>query len=161
MIEKINENRESQILEAAKNIFTRKGYDGTSMQEIADQANISKSMLHYYFRSKDKLFEKIFSETFNKFLSQIALFLSEDIGIVEKIKMFISKHIDFISQNSSMPYFILNEINRNPSKIIKMMSSVFEKERTLLSFFSQIENEIKLGNIKPIDPKHLFINILY
>ena len=54
------ENTELEILEAAKDIFQQKGMDGARMQEIADKANINKALLHYYYRSKQLLFEAVF-----------------------------------------------------------------------------------------------------
>ena len=50
---------EDHILEVAREVFTKNGYDGTSMQMIADAAGINKSLLHYYYRSKEKLFKRI------------------------------------------------------------------------------------------------------
>ncbi len=58
-IEPEESSTEEKIFKAAKDVFHRKGFDGTRMQEIADKANINMSMLHYYYRSKDKLFEKV------------------------------------------------------------------------------------------------------
>jgi len=55
------ENTEDKIVEAAKKVFIQKGMDGARMQQIADEAGINKALLHYYFRTKNKLFEKIFS----------------------------------------------------------------------------------------------------
>ena len=60
MVNKIN--TESRILEAAKEVFIAKGFDGARMQEIADTAEINKALLHYYFRNKDKLFEAVFED---------------------------------------------------------------------------------------------------
>lgn len=62
------ENAEQKILTAARNVFIRKGFAGARMQEIADEAGINKALLHYYFRSKEKLFEVIFKESFGKLL---------------------------------------------------------------------------------------------
>ena len=60
-------SQEQMILEAARKVFMRKGFDGARMQEIADEASINKALLHYYFRSKEQLFQRIFSESFRNF----------------------------------------------------------------------------------------------
>ncbi|HEX2898201.1 MAG TPA: helix-turn-helix domain-containing protein, partial [Bacteroidia bacterium] len=59
------ENTEFRILEAARHIFQQKGFDGARMQEIADTAQINKGLLHYYFKSKDALFHKVFGIAFD------------------------------------------------------------------------------------------------
>lgn len=79
---------EQKILEAARKIFLEKGLDGARMQDIADKAGINKAMLHYYFRSKDKLFEQIFLEVAGHFLPKImAIFESERLCL-KKLKPF-------------------------------------------------------------------------
>jgi len=57
-----DKNTESTILEAAKSVFQRKGMAGASMQEIVDKADINKALLHYYFRSKQLLFDMVLSK---------------------------------------------------------------------------------------------------
>jgi TetR/AcrR family transcriptional regulator len=59
---------ERKILQAAREVFQRKGLYGARMQEIADAAGINKALLHYYFRNKDKLFDAIFSDVFQNFI---------------------------------------------------------------------------------------------
>ena len=66
----LGENTEEKILKAAEEVFVQKGLDGARMQEIADKAGINKSLLHYYYRTKDKLFSKVF-----KIISHIFLIL--------------------------------------------------------------------------------------
>ena len=72
---------EQLILEAAKKVFFNKGFDGARMQEIADVAGINKALLHYYFRSKDKLFEAIFFDAFQQFIPRVVENMNADIVI--------------------------------------------------------------------------------
>ena len=62
---------EAKIIQAATEVFLEKGKDGARMQEIAQKANINKALLHYYFRSKDKLYEKVFREKVFNFLDEL------------------------------------------------------------------------------------------
>ncbi len=59
---------EEAILVAARKVFESKGFDGARMQEISDRAGINRALLHYYFRSKDKMFERIFDEALERFM---------------------------------------------------------------------------------------------
>ncbi len=160
MKQEINENTENKILEAANTVFEKKGYDGTKMQEIADKAGINKALLHYYFRSKDKLFEMIFSMAFNKLVGELKFLFDEDIPMIEKVKIFIDRHTDFIAKNRYLPLFIVNEINRRPEIFVKLLSGIYEKDDRLHRLLGQIEKETKAGILKPFDPRQVFLNMI-
>jgi TetR/AcrR family transcriptional regulator len=148
---------EGKILTAAKNVFLRKGMDGARMQEIADEANINKAMLHYYFRTKEKLFFAIFAEAFQSFFPKIQETLLKDIPLTEKIKIFIDKYIDLLIENPYLPGFILGEINRNPQTIISVFLDNWFSPTHLIS---QIKKEMEDKKIRTMDPRHLLINIV-
>jgi AcrR family transcriptional regulator len=150
-------NTEQAILKAAKQIFIRKGMDGARMQEIANEAGINKALLHYYFRSKDKLFEAILQDAFLKFIPDIMEMLQSDLPLFKKIEIFAGKYIDAFTENPFIPGFILHELSRDPSKIASMVKNSGVRPET---FISQINKEIEAGSIVPIDPHHLIVNIL-
>ena len=150
-------NTEEQILEASRNVFIRKGFDGARMQEIADEAGINKSLLHYYYRSKDKLFEGVFNEAFGKFIPKVGNLFNTEGDLFEKIEKFIDIYIDMLIANPYIPIFILNEINRNPEKIIQMLKHWGVKPE---NFVKVINKEIKKKKIKYISPEQLIVNML-
>ncbi len=150
-------NTEQTILEAAKKIFIRKGMDGARMQEIADEAGINKALLHYYFRSKDKLFEAIFQDAILKFIPGMMEMLQSDLPLFKKIEIFTGNYIDAFIENPFIPGFIMHELSRDPSKIAMMVKNSGVSPE---AFISQINKEIKAGSIVPIDPYHLIVNIL-
>ena len=88
MKEKIQDPRETQILNAAKKVFQKKGMDGARMQEIADEAGINKALLHYYYRSKQQLFEAVFKFAFNLLAPQLNQILNDDSSIENQNKEF-------------------------------------------------------------------------
>ena len=158
MKNKKNENTESLILEAAKSIFQTKGMDGARMQEIANEAGINKAMLHYYYRSKQLLFEAVFKNAFSLLAPQLNTVLNDDSSIEEKVINFSSNYISFIVQHPYLPNFIIQELNRNPDFILKMKeSSAFPN---LEKFKNQVDFEVEKGTIKKIKAEQLFINIL-
>ncbi len=149
---------EQVILNAAISIFQKKGMAGTRMQEIADEANINKAMLHYYYRNKQQLFEAVFMQAFQKLAPQLNLIFASGIGVNEKIRKFTASYIDFILDNPYLPNFIIQELNNNPEFVLKFMSHKGKPDPT--PFLRQIEEEIKAGNIKNIPPKQLLLNLL-
>ncbi|CAM4402003.1 TetR/AcrR family transcriptional regulator [Zobellia nedashkovskayae] len=153
-----DENTEEQILEAAKNVFQAKGMDGARMQEIADKAGINKAMLHYYYRSKQLLFEAVFINVFSLLAPQLNAILNDDSSIEEKVKNFTFNYISFISKHPYLPNFIIQELNRNPEFILKIKDS--KGFPNLSKFKEQVDQEVENGSIKPISAEQLFINIL-
>ena len=149
---------ENNILNAAKEIFERKGMAAARMQEIADEAGINKSMLHYYYRSKELLFEAVFKSAFSMLAPQLNEIINADTSIFEKIRNFSSNYIAFVIKHPYLPNFIIQELNRNPDFVKKLVA---EKNFPNISKFKQQVNEkVEEGIIKPIKAEQLFINII-
>lgn len=152
------QDTEEQIMDAAKDIFQKKGMDGARMQEIADKAGINKSMLHYYYRSKQLLFEAVFNSAFSLVAPQINKILNDDSSIVEKVRGFTHNYISFMAKHPYLPNFIIQELNRNPKFFEKLQQNAAFPN--LDKFEKQVAVEVELGILKPIDGKQLFINII-
>jgi len=149
---------ESEILKAAKRIFQRKGMIGARMQEIADEAGINKAMLHYYYRSKQLLFEAVFKKAFLLLAPQLNEVMNSDDSICEKIKNFTNNYISFVIKHPYLPNFIIQELNRNPEFVKNLMS---EKHfPTIEKFRNQVNTKVDEGVIRPIKAEQLFINIM-
>ena len=148
---------ESTILNAAKGIFQRKGMAAARMQEIADEAGINKAMLHYYYRSKQLLFEAVFKSAFSTLAPQLNEIINADNSLFDKIINFTHNYTSFFVKHPYLPNFIIQELNRNPEFVEKLFS---EKMPNIDKFRKQIENDVKEGLIKPIKAEQLFINIL-
>ena len=153
-----DENTEDQILEAAKNVFQSKGMDGARMQEIADKAGINKAMLHYYYRSKQLLFEAVFKNAFSLLAPQLNAVLNDDSSIEDKIRNFTSNYISFIVKHPYLPNFIIQELNRNQDFVLKLKDN--NGFPNIEKFKKQVDDEVTKGLIKPISAEQLFINIM-
>lgn len=155
---KANQDTEAQILDAAKDVFQKKGMDGARMQEIANEAGINKAMLHYYYRSKQLLFEAVFNNAFSLLAPQLNKILNDDSSIEDKVKNFTSNYITFISKHPYLPNFIIQELNRNPKFFEKIQQNAAFP--TLDKFKAQVALEVEKGILKPTDGEQLFINII-
>jgi TetR/AcrR family transcriptional regulator len=151
------DNTEDKILEAAQTIFTHKGMDGARMQEIANEAGINKALLHYYFRTKQKLFEAIFNKVFKQIFPNLQAFIDSELPIDEKLGTFIDKYISLLLRNPFLPSFILKEIHRDPEFLASVIKSTGVNPNAVFSMF---EKEMKAGKIRKMNPKDLLINIL-
>ena len=90
---------EKHILEVAGQMFLERGYDGTSMSDIAAEMGMNRPALHYYFRTKDKLFIAAFVETINGFLPNVQSILESDAGFIEKLDRILDQYIAVLRKN--------------------------------------------------------------
>ena len=153
-----SDNTEIEILNAAKEIFQQKGMDGARMQEIADKAKINKALLHYYYRSKQLLFEAVFKSAFTLLAPQLNKVLNDDSDLFEKIIKFTDNYISFVIKHPYLPNFVIQELNKNPEFIQKLRSQ--ENFPSIDKFKLQVANAIEKGIIIPIEAEQLFINIM-
>jgi TetR/AcrR family transcriptional regulator len=152
------DSTEVRIILAARKVFLKEGMAGARMQHIADEAGINKAMLHYYFRSKEKLFEKIFAELSLHFFPKLVMIFESPQSLFTKIERFASEYIDQMKQMPYLPIFVLNEVNRQPETFIRRMMG--NRRPPVQEFLKSVELEIKKGSIKRIDPAQLLLNII-
>ncbi|MEX6688367.1 TetR/AcrR family transcriptional regulator [Danxiaibacter flavus] len=106
---------EEKIKEAARTVFTKKGYAATRTRDIAEEAGINLALLNYYFRSKEKLFQQVMSENIQKLFGIILPLVTDATTKLDvKIELIASAYIDLIRQNPDLPLFVLSEIRNNP-----------------------------------------------
>lgn len=149
---------EEKIFEAASVVFQEKGLDGTRMQNIADKAGINKALLHYYFRTKDLLFEAVFQKVAGRLFAKFEPVFREDISLEEKIRFFYKEHITFMKENPKLPAFVLNEINRHPERMKRMISNIdFNKLWEILE--NQHKKEFEKYNITKESVPQIMVSI--
>lgn len=162
MDNKEKQNKEQQILAAAEQEFLTKGFDGARTTTIAKAAGVTHAMLHYYFRTKEQLFERIVDEKF-KTMSQsmFAIIGDPQLPIVERLKGGITAHFDFIADNPQLPRFIINEIVTRPERYGALYNRI---EQIIETIYRDLQLEIDLaaerGEVEKVDIKMLLISIM-
>ena len=156
------QNKEQQILAAAEQEFLTRGYDGARTTSIAQAAGVTHAMLHYYFRTKEQLFERIVDEKFETMShSMFAIMGDPSLPIVERIKGGIEAHFDFVAQNPLLPRFVINEIISRPERydvLYKRIGAIIDNVYHDLQ--SEINRSAERGEIERVDIKMLFISIM-
>jgi len=149
---------EEKIFEAATEVFVEKGMDGARMQDIANQAGINKALLHYYYRTKEKLFTSVFEIIARKVFAKFAPVFDENLSLEDKIRFFFKAHIAFLQDNPRLPGFILNEVNRHPERIRKILSSV-DFESFFMKLYEQHKDEFQKYNITPVTLPQIMVSM--
>jgi AcrR family transcriptional regulator len=129
------------------------------MQDIADEAGMSKSMLHYYFSRKEKLFETILRQAVTDIFSRLRQILDSEDSVLLKIKRLSGEFIDFLHDHPYLPLFVLHESHKDPAAFRKDFIAAGDVAFST-HFIGQIEEEIKMGKIRPVNPYVLLAQIL-
>ncbi len=149
---------EEKIKKTALSLFLEKGFERTSIRDIALKAKINIALLNYYFRSKENLFNSIFSGLLEKYTPTLNGILGSSLPIEEKIHLYVGEYIDILLENPKLTYFVLSVLHRNPDKITQM--KIFQSLYNTGDFSKQFMEEVRKGNIKEVDPTQFFINML-
>ena len=156
------QNTEQKIIEAAEQEFLIKGFDGARTTSIAAKAGVTHAMFHYYFRTKEKIFEKIISQKLELLTRLIIDSISlENLSLEEKLKMIIDSHIDFVSENPELPGFLVREVFNNPERF-EILKSRFESFAPLLiqNLQEELDKGFEKGKYKKTDARMLLIDII-
>ena len=113
----LNTETEVKIVASAEKLFYQKGKAGTSMQDIADDAGINRTLLNYYFRSKDQLFEAVFRKAMANIVPSLVSMLHSDISFEDYVPKMIHTVIDGMIENPQIPIFVLQELSSNPERM--------------------------------------------
>ncbi|MBD2767879.1 TetR/AcrR family transcriptional regulator [Hymenobacter sp. BT664] len=157
-MESLKPSTETLILDAAQAVFLEKGLAGARMQEIADRAGINKALLHYYFRSKEKLSGIIISRAIGVIMPRMMGVLETDQDLFEKIRNVVNTFISFMSHNSYLPLFMVNEVNRNPQFFFT--AAIQQEKPHLDKFCRQVDEAVAQGRIRPISSTQLLMNMM-
>jgi len=149
---------ELKIMDAARDVFHHRGYDGARMQEIADAAGINKALLHYYYRSKEKLFDTLFLEAISRIMPRIIDILQEDIPLEDKIRKFVESYIDLLLANPYMPGFVIRELSSRPERLQHIFSKL--KGPDHLRIIEQYDEGVRDGRYLPISGEQFAVTLV-
>ena len=157
---------EQRILAAARNAFIRHGTAGARMQEIADEAGVNQALLHYYFRSKDRLAEAVFAEAAGRLAPAIFAILGSDEPLQRKVEQFVHLYIDTARRHPYIPGYVLAEMHHHPERLPAIAARLAPgaprplAQPVLARLRAQLEALAATGAIRPIAPEHFIVNLL-
>jgi AcrR family transcriptional regulator len=152
-----NINTENIILAAASEVFQRKGLSGARMDEIARAANVNKALLHYYFRNKESLFQKVFIKAFGQFFKKVMGLFESDLPLDAKIYKAVDLYSNMLLHNKDLPLFIMGGMRDNPVLLAEIMKGHQGEAFSKLSM--QLEEAYEKGFIKKISVHEFFMNL--
>ena len=144
---------ESEILKAAEQEFMLKGFDGAKTTSIAHAAGVTHAMLHYYFRTKEQLFERILTEKVQLMSeSVLAAFGQPGLPLLERLKDGVTCHFDFIAANPQLPRFIVYKLMSD--KIVKVADCLMK------GIQQELDELHAQGKVEWVDVRMLLLDII-
>lgn len=151
---------EEKIIAVAKEVFIEKGFDGASMSDIAARVGINRPTLHYYYRTKDKMFQAVFLSIIQSFIPKIQdVFVDDNKPFSEKIRIVVDTYLEVAKNNPYMPMFVMREINRNAKDFIKAVNPVY-MDKFLNQIAIYLQSAMDKGDIKQV-PLRIVFNTFY
>lgn len=157
---------EQRILEAARAVFLRRGTAGARMQEIAQEAGVNQALVHYYFRTKERLAGAVFQQIASRIFPALAHTLGADISLDEKIDRLIAIYLDNLSQNLFVPGYLISELHHHPERVQQLLTSVIGADPRILmpsllkTLEKQINERVLEGTMRPIKPQQFVVNLI-
>jgi TetR/AcrR family transcriptional regulator len=157
---------EERILRAAHTVFVRRGTAGARMQEIAAEAGVNQALLHYYFRSKDRLARAAFARAAGQLLPAVIGVLGSDAPLEEKVVRVVTLEIAHLSKAPYLPGYIISEITHHPARVPELiaaltgMAAADVRPRVVAKLRPQIDAAVRAGAIRPITPEDFIVNLM-
>lgn len=150
-------------MRAAEQEFMLKGYGGARTTTIAEKAGVTHSMLHYYYRTKESLFERIIHDKASELLQQVLSLYEVEEGtpFVERISHVVENHFNMLVQNPLLPGFVLTELKNNPERLNGWFAKIGEAATELTPRLQkEIEAASSEGEICYIPAEVLLVDII-
>lgn len=158
-----NQNIEKRILWVAERLFLEKGFNGTSTTEIAKTVGCNQALIHYYFRTKEKLFWDVFAPKVEQVVEYLDAPLDETIDFVERIRNVIDFYFGILELDERLAPFIVNELIMNPGRWEKFRDRYLRSESRSTAFNrfeKMVDEEIEAGRVRPMRAIDLLMNIM-
>ncbi len=159
---KSEQNLEIAILNTAEKLFLEKGFNGTSTVQIAKEVGCNQALVHYYYRTKENLFNQIFETKFRSFFQSVFDSTNlENLSFIDKIKYISETHFDLLFQNQRIPMLIINDLSGQPEQMKKLRENLHLIPEQLISLMNKdLQQEINAGRIRNVSFMDIVITIV-
>jgi TetR/AcrR family transcriptional regulator len=158
---------ETKILDAAHAVFVRAGTAGARMQEIADEAGVNKALLHYYFRSKERLAAAVFERVARHLFARLGMVAMADVDLETKVRRIVATYLDEFVETPFAPGYVICEMNQNPDRaeqLLGMIGAPISDGVPAVPFLGalakQISERVAAGEMRPISPRQFVANLV-
>jgi TetR/AcrR family transcriptional regulator len=157
---------EARILDAAHAVFLRRGTAGARMQDIAAEAGVNQALLHYYFRTKDRLSEAVFRRAASQLLPRVIEVMASDAPLQDKVAEVVRLEIDHLSRTPYLPGYIISELHHRPERGPQLISALTGltpediRPKVVSTLRQQLDAGARAGTLRPLAPDQFIVNLM-
>jgi len=157
---------EQRILDAAHSVFVRRGTAGARMQDIAREAAVNQALLHYYFRSKDRLSEAVFRRAATQFMPRVIAVMASDASLEQKVERVVALELEYLARAPYLPGYIISELTHHPDRARQLFAAIAGvasddvRSKVVSTIRKQIDAQVRKGSMRAIAPEHFMVNLL-
>lgn len=158
-----NKNIEKRILWVAERLFLEKGFSGTSTTEIAKAVGCNQALIHYYFRTKEKLFWDVFAPKMEQVVEYLDAPLDDAVNFMDRISNIIDFYFGVLELDERLAPFIVNELIMHPGRWDTFRDRYLRNDsrsRAYKRFEDMVNEEVEKGTIRYMVPIDLLLNIM-
>jgi TetR/AcrR family transcriptional regulator len=157
---------EERILDAAHTVFVRRGTAGARMQDIAKEAGVNQALLHYYFRSKERLSEAVFRRAATQLFPRVFEVMASDAALEEKVARVVELELEHLARAPYLPGYIISELTHQPERAKQLMATMtgLNPEKVgptiVATLRKQIDASVRAGTMRQINPEQFLVNLI-
>ncbi len=155
---------EARILDAAEAVFVRRGVDGARTQEIADEAGVNKALLHYYFRTKERLSEAVFRRIASAFFPRIVAAFGADEPVAERVRRVVAVEAEFLSRHPFLPGYLLGELRARPEAMKTLVRALLPidamRETVRQNLQAALDAEASAGRMRAVAAERFVVDLM-
>jgi AcrR family transcriptional regulator len=147
-------------------VFIRTGTAGARMQEIAREAGVNSALLHYYFRSKQRLAAAVFLRAAGELFPAVIAILTSQRSLEDKVRAVVTVELDRLSRTPYLPAYIISELAHHPERMHQLITALTGSQpealgrRLVRGVGAQIDAEVRARRLRRISPQQFLVNLL-
>lgn len=157
---------EARILDAAHAVFLRHGTAGARMQDIASEAGVNQALLHYYFRTKERLSAAVFRRAASQLLPRAIELLASDTPLDEKVARIVQLELDHLSRSPYLPGYIISELHHHPERVRQLIAALTGmtpddlRPKVVSRLREQLDASAQAGVLRRMAPDQFIVNLM-
>lgn len=152
-------SQELQMIRAARRLFVEKGFEETTMCDIAEKAGVNRSTLHYYFANKDVMFRAVFSSIVETLKPRLGEIMASDRPLIDRLEMVIGEYFDRFIEDPQVPGFIISEIQRDADHLVATAREM-HYDRVFSTVRDALADEMRSGRLRRV-PMYMVFSTIY
>lgn len=148
--------QELLMIDTARRLFIQKGFEETTMCDIAEKAGVNRSTLHYYFPNKDVMFRAVFSSIVETLMPRLSEIMSSEKPLMQRLSLVVDEYFGRFLENPQIPGFFISEIQRDADHFVATAREM-HYDKVFSTVRDALKGEMQKGRLKKVPVQMVFM----